>query len=124
MVPVFGISGPPLREVAPARLADGSTVDLWSWRSVSFEKPERYGRGAGQFGRPGKGGSQGGSKRSGCVKGDSFLCALRSDSYYVTIPWKIRRAQPEHGHVFPCFLILPVHGGKTEPNKHRSILYI
>ncbi|CAK9001642.1 Creatine kinase M-type (Creatine kinase M chain) (Creatine phosphokinase M-type) (CPK-M) (M-CK) [Durusdinium trenchii] len=31
-------------EVAPARLADGSTVDLWSWRSVSFEKPERYGR--------------------------------------------------------------------------------
>eukprot|EP00913_Durusdinium_trenchii_P029234 g27403.t1 len=30
--------------VAPARLADGSTVDLWSWRSVSFEKPERYGR--------------------------------------------------------------------------------
>ncbi|CAE7727782.1 unnamed protein product [Symbiodinium microadriaticum] len=30
-------------EVAPARLANGSTVDLWSWQPVSFAEP-RYGR--------------------------------------------------------------------------------
>ncbi|CAJ1362770.1 unnamed protein product [Effrenium voratum] len=31
-------------EVAPARLADGSVVDLWSWQNVSFAKPQTYGR--------------------------------------------------------------------------------
>merc|ERR1712039_618945 len=31
-------------EVAPARLANGSVVDIWSWREMSFTRPSRYGR--------------------------------------------------------------------------------
>eukprot|EP00434_Breviolum_minutum_P045032 symbB.v1.2.040291.t1/scaffold7126.1/size13177/1 len=31
-------------EVAPARLANGDIVNLWTWQNVSFAKPSRYGR--------------------------------------------------------------------------------